>query len=243
MSKNYCCIDCGNLINRNNAMRGSGRCRPCAGIAFSGENHPGYKDGTTLKQHLCVDCGTPIGCQAIRCKPCNRKWMSENKVNPGNYKDGSYMEKSYCVDCGKELVKHGAKRCKECYNVVLRKRLIENPIMKGKKTPKATRIKQSEAKLKYFNTLGEERKNPYVFDWNIIRKEIYQRDNYTCQECGIKCTTEGVSKIQCHHIDYNKHNNEFSNLITLCLGCHQPTNFNREHWIEYFNNKMKERMF
>ena len=60
-----------------------------------------------------------------------------------------------------------------------------------------------------------------------------------CQECRIKCTTDGITKIQCHHIDYNKHNNTPENLITLCLGCHQPTNYNREKWTEYYQKKIK----
>ena len=233
------CKDCGKEISHE-----ADRCRACFGINhsknFSGENHPGYKDGRTLGR-TCPDCGISVGPQATRCSPCNHKWMSANKINPGNYKDGSYMIKPKCIDCGKELVKKTAKRCKECYNVVLAKRLKENPVNKGKKTSKETREKQSIAKLTYFNTLGEERKNPYVFDWNIIRKEIYKRDNYNCRDCGIKCTGDihGNTKIQCHHIDYNKHNNDLSNLITLCLGCHQQTNYNRDKWIEYYQNKMK----
>ena len=118
--------------------------------------------------------------------------------------------------------------------------MVSNPPRKGTITPKKVRIKQSIAKLNYFGTLGEERKNPYTFDWNIIRKEIYKRDNYTCQECGIKCNNSiyGDKKIQCHHIDYNKQNNDFKNLITLCLGCHQPTNYNRDYWQKYFEHKM-----
>jgi 5-methylcytosine-specific restriction endonuclease McrA len=196
-----------------------------------------YFNGRTLTQHYCLDCNKEIGCQALRCSSCNYKWMSENKINPGNYKDGSYLQKT-CIDCGKHLVKKTAKRCSDCYKIILRKRLIDNPMMKGKKTSKETRIKQSISKLTYFGTLNEERKNPYVFDWNLIRKEIYKRDSWTCQECKIHCTDKGVTKIQCHHIDYNKHNNDTQNLITLCLGCHQPTNFNRDYWQKYFQEKM-----
>lgn len=37
-----------------------------------------------------------------------------------------------------------------------------------------------------------------------------------------------------HHINYNKRNNNPSNLISLCRRCHSKTNFNREYWLNYF---------
>lgn len=77
----------------------------------------------------------------------------------------------------------------------------------------------------------------YDPNWHEIRKEIYERDNWHCRECGIKNTLLGKSKIQCHHIDYNEKNNEPTNLITLCASCHAKTNFKRNDWIEYFRSK------
>ena len=73
-------------------------------------------------------------------------------------------------------------------------------------------------------------KNGYRGDnWDNIRKKVYKRDKYICQDCGVRCLGKrGISKenilklIQCHHIeDYkiNKNNN-LNNLITLCLKCH-----------------------
>ena len=66
-------------------------------------------------------------------------------------------------------------------------------------------------------------------EWKEKREIILKRDNYICQDCGVKCigkrdaTKDNSDKIiQCHHIEnYNKgHNNNKSNLITLCLKCH-----------------------
>jgi len=64
-------------------------------------------------------------------------------------------------------------------------------------------------------------------DWETLRKEIYKRDEYTCQNCGIKCVSKnrknsGFNIIQCHHIESYKinKNNKKGNLITLCLRCH-----------------------
>ena len=73
--------------------------------------------------------------------------------------------------------------------------------------------------------------------WPELRKLIYKRDNYQCQECGVHCHND--KKIQCHHIDYDTLNNDPFNLITLCASCHGKTNFRRENWINHYRGKMK----
>lgn len=101
---------------------------------------------------------------------------------------------------------------------------------------------------KRINSQSKKFKNKYgnyCSEWREIRKEIYKRDNWTCQECNIKCVgKDGKSnkKIQCHHIDWNKDNNNHDNLITLCSVCHGKTNLKKENWIEYFKLKMTERL-
>jgi len=85
---------------------------------------------------------------------------------------------------------------------------------------------------------------PYTPDWIKIRKKIYERDGWTCQECNHHCYGKKYKdekrKIQCHHIDYNKKNNKFDNLITLCVSCHVKTRYNRKDWIKYYQLKIKE---
>jgi len=75
----------------------------------------------------------------------------------------------------------------------------------------------------------------YLPNWRELRKIIYKRDEWICQECKIHCHGNGTKdKIQCHHVDYNTMNNEYKNLITLCASCHAKTNFSKEDWIKYF---------
>ena len=92
------------------------------------------------------------------------------------------------------------------------------------------------------------RDGPYIYErngkeygdgWIEIRKAIYERDNWTCQECHTKCHGNGTKdKIQCHHVDYDVKNNDFNNLITLCASCHSKTNSkDRERWIAHFKRK------
>lgn len=81
----------------------------------------------------------------------------------------------------------------------------------------------------------------YPWFWNELRKLIYRRDNWTCQECGVKCHNTTKKKIQCHHMDYDEKNNDSSNLITLCASCHAKTNYRREDWILHFLDKPKRK--
>jgi hypothetical protein len=72
----------------------------------------------------------------------------------------------------------------------------------------------------------------YSVDWTkTLKTSIRQRDKYTCRLCGEK---QGDRALDVHHIDYNKHNCNTNNLITLCHLCHVKTNWNRKHWKKYF---------
>lgn len=81
----------------------------------------------------------------------------------------------------------------------------------------------------------------YSESWHFIRRAIYKRDEWKCQECFVKCVTKDHKdtkrKICCHHIDYNEKNNSPRNLITMCTSCHAKTNFDRLFWVEHLNNK------
>jgi len=59
------------------------------------------------------------------------------------------------------------------------------------------------------------------------RKRIRERDNNICQKCGYD------KKLHVHHLDWNKNNNDDSNLITLCCYCH-----NYVHRKIFINNKL-----
>jgi len=121
----------------------------------------------------------------------------------------------------------------------------------GKKAPREVRLKMSIAKkknpIRYWlgkkrlDMIGEKNHSwnggisfkPYTVDWTeTLRRSIRERDHYTCQ----LCNQYGYSV---HHIDYDKKNCNPENLITLCRKCHLKTNFNRENWIKYFDNKYK----
>jgi len=63
----------------------------------------------------------------------------------------------------------------------------------------------------------------YPGEFNKFRKLIRERDNYTCQICGItekEYKKKAKRALDIHHKDHNKENNDESNLITLCRKCH-----------------------
>lgn len=80
---------------------------------------------------------------------------------------------------------------------------------------------------------------PYGLEFNNdLKEKIRERDNWTCQECGIH--QDNLDEHLCiHHIDYDKKNNSEDNLISLCRSCHAQTNFSRNDWTKYFMKRLK----
>ncbi|HDY66729.1 MAG TPA: hypothetical protein ENH85_02940 [Candidatus Scalindua sp.] len=79
---------------------------------------------------------------------------------------------------------------------------------------------------------------------NELKEQIRKRDNYTCQLSGKHQNelTGRFKKLDVHHIDYNKKNNDPKNLISLSRDSHSKTNFNRKYWTNYFSNFLLERL-
>lgn len=73
---------------------------------------------------------------------------------------------------------------------------------------------------------------------NILKEAVRKRDNYTCQLCN---TPENGRKLDVHHIHYDKENCRHLDLISLCRRCNAKVNSNREHYEQFFMNKLKER--
>ncbi len=112
----------------------------------------------------------------------------------------------------------------------------------GRKHTKEDRQKISEALIGLFK--GSKHPNwnngssfePYGLEFNKdLKQQVLERDNYTCQcpDCEHK-----TNKLDIHHIDYDKENNNLENLITLCASCHTKTNGKkkRAYFIELYQN-------
>jgi 5-methylcytosine-specific restriction endonuclease McrA len=104
---------------------------------------------------------------------------------------------------------------------------------KGIKLSDKTKEHISSGMIQSFSV--RESKGQYSRQFNVILKnQIKERDNYTCQIC---LKIKSKEKLCIHHIDYNKKNHSNSNLITLCRQCHSKTNGKRIYWVLYFAKK------
>lgn len=86
------------------------------------------------------------------------------------------------------------------------------------------------------NWLGGISNLPYPFGFNKkLKTKIKERDNYSCVICNKK-----TQKLSIHHINYDKNDINEKNLVSLCVKCHSITNYNRNNWLLFFNNKTNE---
>lgn len=84
----------------------------------------------------------------------------------------------------------------------------------------------------------------YPWSFKLIREKILSRDSNKCINCQKSKNLKNHKRsLSIHHIDYNKHNSDEKNLVSLCDSCHSKTNYNRKRWIpkfqKYINNLYK----
>ena len=81
-------------------------------------------------------------------------------------------------------------------------------------------------------------KNLQMKDWSqlknieTIRKDIIFERGLCCENCGLKEWLGKPLRIELHHIDGDRTNNDKSNLILLCPNCHSQTENFRKHKVE-----------
>lgn len=199
-----------------------------------------------------------------RCQSCYHKWAIKVKLRKGkkhwNFKNGKSLINHYCTDCNKLLKNYNATRCLSCAQKEKeRLGLIKHP--SGKKSPIYGIIRSKLTKQKLSQSQKKRLENPknhpffgkkltkihkkhisisrggtgipyehsiYPSEFNIkLKMKIRKRDKYKCQRCG-------KNGKDVHHIDYNKHNCNENNLITLCDKCNNNANYDREYWYAYF---------
>lgn len=178
-------------------------------------------DSVVTDKHICPVCRKEFEkkvykkCQAVYCsQKCAYRGRSlgitKRKIKkPYN----CYRKpKKICLTCNNKFIYKTKKQkycSRKCFEVAHKQNMI------GDKNPA------------YKNGSSYNKRCWRGNDWDTLRKEIYKRDNFICQDCGIKCVAKmkknnGYNIIQCHHIENYKikKNNNKNNLITLCLMCH-----------------------
>lgn len=137
------------------------------------------------------------------CKECSGEFKSSFYIGKNHWRH--LRVTSICGHCGKQFehipskqrmfCSHSCKNKKQVYHSG-----IKNPNWKGGITPKLKAIRTSK-------------------DYLLWRKIVFERDNYTCQECGLQ------NNLQAHHLEHLSKNLsrafDITNGLTLCIDCHQ----------------------
>lgn len=216
---NLVCNQCGSIFQRrhSNVKKTGTFCSKSCWYTWKkehpvGENHHFYRNG--LLQKTCVACATEYTTHSKRQKYCSREcYLKVHTANTQTYE---------CEYCGATFSRrigqvHNHTFCsKECYN-------------KGYFGDKHWRWITDRTQLR--KTTRDIRKSTEMKTWRL---QVFERDNYTCQLCGVR-----GGNLHPHHIiklskcsDDDSLIFDINNGITLCENCHQRT-YNREEHYEY----------
>lgn len=161
-----------------------------------------------------------------------KKHSEEAKTKISNYASNR-------TDEHKQQIAEGVKRYFDKHPEA-RKYLAEINI--GKKASEETKRKLSEMRKGSGNPawVNGSSFEPYAPEFNDALKEMVKEiHNHVCKLCDIS-EQEHFKKygfrLSVHHIDYDKKNNNLTNLIPLCVSCNSKVNVNRNHWLQYFRS-------
>lgn len=153
-------------------------------------------------------------------KFCSRKCYNENKRKIPKFFN--------CIQCGKEKENVFSQRTKKFCSVECKAHW-----QKGK--PLAVNLQGKAGRRPRTHHLRKRPKHGGIVyeEW---RTKIFERDNYTCQECG-----QRGGKLNADHIKpyqaFPELRFEMSNGRTLCVECHKKTD--SYGWKNYWNNYVK----
>ena len=131
-----------------------------------------------------------------------------------------------CKYCGTLYITTKTRNTKYCSRLCMFKDRI------GKKRPAWIGKKISFSKLKG-KTPSTGKHIRHLALWGRCRKQVLERDGFTCQICG-------KAGIEVHHIKTTRELPELgyviSNLVTLCKVCHGKTYGKEKDWERYFDS-------
>ncbi len=251
------CKFCGKFLKFENSRKDKKFCNwECYRLYSKGKNHPMYGRKHTKKslKQMSESSKGGIGYWRDKKRPPRtekeknqisnslkgKKKSKKHCENISKAKEGVKLSKEHCESMRKSRLggKHTEEHCENMRKSMLGKNKGKPSPRKGKKLPKE-HCKNISISLKGENNpnwIGGKSFELYGIDFNDkLKKQIRKRDKYVCKMCEIKESKESHSV---HHIDYNKKNNSFSNLITLCRKCHAKTSLKyiRDLWIKYCND-------
>lgn len=193
-----------------------------------GENASNYKNALLNKK--CLVCNkeftTYLDTQICCSKECGNKHKQNRKT-------------LMCINCNKEFERTASEifwsnqrgyvytfcssKCRKTYHI-------------GKNHPSfiddRTLLKDQNKSIRW---------SKEMCNW---RKNVYKRDDYTCQMCGNRSSKNNAVALNAHHIERfvdNEHLRfKIYNGITLCECCHKLTYGKEKDFEEQFNNFVRK---
>lgn len=205
------------------------------GRNVKGNLNPRYGDRRQRVNSNCLTCDKPI--ESFKSRPkkfCSFMCYIKNADIKKGFTKG--VKNIKLSDYKRKLVPRVEIECKFCDKIIK----VKNS-RKGTANFCSNKCKyefmQKENSPTWKGGLSFE---PYGLDFdNKLREQIRKRDGYRCQEC-FRHQNELGYKLPVHHIDFNKTNSIPENLIALCRNCHTQTNWNREDWTVYYQQRRIE---
>jgi len=255
ISQKYCSTECKNTIKKFTKI-----CVTC-----------GKEYRTRLKNQKCCspECGNFLKRKRvkIKCKQCGKEFekrLSSKKIYCSPKCVGTSQRNGIertCKVCGKKykINSHriGLNKCcsYKCKYIDQKRRIIKSCLICGKKFVSRPSEKKMHCSYKCWRESLIGINNPnyhdgksttlYPLGFNkTLKEKIRERDNYTCQICGIiekEHIIEFGKVLSIHHCDYKKDNLNEDNLITLCNFCNSKVNSNREYWTKHFQKMMRRK--
>lgn len=185
---------------------------------INGSLNPNWKGGPIDK--VCGCCGKDyiVRRAQARSRFCSLQCVGvSQRGTPQKPRTSVAMN---CIECGKEFFcppsrLHVARACSQVCRIKHHGTKTAGPL-----NP---------------NWHGGLSRKPYPYNFRQISRAIQERDGFKCR--GIECRGQD-SRLTAHHINYNKEDCDFSNLITLCSSCNTLANFGRPRWQSLYSDLM-----
>ncbi|MEK7549066.1 MAG: NUMOD3 domain-containing DNA-binding protein [Patescibacteria group bacterium] len=198
---------------------------------------------------------TNPNCQCVSCKSKRGELKGKNHPNYGKRypfrlkrKNIKPKKQYYCKteNCNKEITKSSKSGfCKSCSH----KGIV---ISKSHKLAISNTLRGRPLSLSHRKSISDSLKGELCYNWKggisiqryprefyLKRDTIKKRDDYTCQICFDSEENELKDfkrKLLIHHKDFDKSNNENSNLVTLCVMCHLLLHNVNTSWVKNESN-------
>lgn len=197
-------------------------CSKSCAVLDSGRRRRGKAEGPRVKI-TCEICGKMFSVNAAQkdirrfcSRKCRGAWLGsvqKGKSHPGWNKA---VHKTFvCIVCGKKFESRDRRDIENETWGTFCSRACQSVYQVGENAP---------------NWQGGLSFEPYGPEFNDrLKAQVRKRDRVRCFLCG-----EEAALLACHHIDYDKKNNNPWNLVTLCFECHGKTNAHRDMWQPMF---------